>query len=69
VSFKKRAPRAIKEIRDFAVKAMVRLPPPTFMLLLGVFAMESAYPCVTSLTFECLDYRSAQSSKLTTVLG
>lgn len=28
MSFKKRAPRAIKEIRDFAVKAMVRLPAP-----------------------------------------
>jgi hypothetical protein len=26
VSFKKRAPRAIKEIKDFATKAMVRKP-------------------------------------------
>ena len=32
VSFKKRAPRAIKAIREFAVKAMVGLPiPPSFL--------------------------------------
>lgn len=39
MSFKKRAPRAIKEIRDFAVKAMVRLPAPPpgpFLLCLGI---------------------------------
>ncbi|TQS33014.1 hypothetical protein Golomagni_06656 [Golovinomyces magnicellulatus] len=29
VSFKKRAPRAIREIKDFATKAMVRYYPPT----------------------------------------
>ncbi|KAH7321360.1 ribosomal protein L31e domain-containing protein [Stachybotrys elegans] len=29
VTFKKRAPRAIKEIKAFATKAMVRLPPKT----------------------------------------
>ena len=40
VSFKKRAPRAIKEIREFAVKAMVSSSSPFFLSLVAceVFA-------------------------------
>lgn len=47
VSFKKRAPRAIKEIREFAVKAMVSLsaPSPCFLSFVGCFTCGEVTRC------------------------
>ena len=40
VSFKKRAPRAIKEIREFAVKAMVSFLSFSFVCLLYMWGSQ-----------------------------
>lgn len=43
MSFKKRAPRAIKAIREFAVKAMVSSSRPSFLLSLVVACLLVKY--------------------------
>lgn len=57
VSFKKRAPRAIKEIREFAVKAMVSLPVCPFFVValhIGCCLLTQDRGCRARKTFDSI---------------